>query len=85
MKVDPARTKGRRTVKIHPSNEKPIGQWNEYEIYMNGGDLQIYVNCLLQNYATECQELGGKICLQSEGSPKEFRNVVFIPIQSSTI
>ena len=80
MKVDPARTKDRRTVKIHPSNEKPIGQWNEYEIYMNGGDLQIYVNRLLQNYAIECQEVGGKICLQSEGSPKEFRNIVLIPI-----
>jgi len=82
MKVDPARTKGRHTVKIHPSNEKPTGQWNEYEIYINGGDLQIYVNRLLQNYATECQEVPGKICLQSEGSPKEFRNIVLIPIIS---
>jgi len=80
MKVDPARTKDRRTIKLHPSNEKPIGQWNEYEIYLNGGDLRIYVNCLLQNYATECQNLPGKICLQSEGSPKEFRNIVLIPI-----
>ena len=82
MKVDPARTKDRRTVKLHPSNEKPVGQWNEYEIYVNGGDLQIYVNRLLQNYATECQETSGKICLQSEGSPKEFRNIVLIPIIS---
>lgn len=81
MKVEPARTKGRRTLKLHPSNEKPIGQWNECEIYLNGGDLQIYINRLLQNFATHCQEVPGKICLQSEGSPKEFRNIVLIPIK----
>ena len=28
----------------------------------------------------ECEEAGGKICLQSEGSPKEFRNIVLVPI-----
>jgi hypothetical protein len=80
MKVDPDRTKGRRTVKLNPSNEKPIGQWNEYEVFLNSGDLRIYVNRLLQNVAAECEQVPGKICLQSEGSPKEFRNVVLIPI-----
>jgi len=81
MKVDPARTKGRRTVKLHPSNEKPIGQWNEYEVLLNAGNLRIYVNRLLQNTATECEQGPGKICLQSEGSPKEFRNIVLLPIK----
>lgn len=81
MKVDPARTRGRRTAKLHPSNEKPIGQWNDYEVYINKGDLRIYVNRLLQNMATEVEEAPGKICLQSEGSPKEFRNIVLIPIK----
>ena len=80
MKVDPARTRGRRTAKIHPSNEKPIGQWNDYEVYLNKGDLRIYVNRLLQNMASEVEETRGKIALQSEGSPKEFRNIVLIPI-----
>jgi len=80
MKTDPARTRGRHTAKMYPSNEKPSGQWNEYEIYLNGGDLRIYVNRLLQNTATEVAEIPGKICLQSEGSPKEFRNIVLIPI-----
>jgi len=81
MKVDPARTRGRHTVKMHPSNEKPIGQWNDYEVCLNGSDLRIYVNRLLQNIATEVEEVPGKICLQSEGSPKEFRNIVLIPIK----
>jgi len=80
MKVDPSRTRGRRTVKMHPSNERPIGQWNDYEVTLNGGDLGIRVNNLLQNKASDCAEIPGKICLQSEGSPKQFRNIVLVPI-----
>ena len=80
MTVDPARTRGRNTRKLHPSNERPIGQWNDYEMTLDGGNLEILVNNLLQNTATEVEEVGGKICLQSEGSPKEFRNIVLVPI-----
>jgi len=81
MTVDPARTRGRNTRKLHPSNERPIGQWNDYETTLDGGNLEILVNNLLQNTATEVEEVGGKICLQSEGSPKEFRNIVLVPIE----
>lgn len=80
MQVAPARTRGRHTRKLHPTNEKEVGGWNEYEIYLNKGDLRIYVNGLLQNAATACWETPGKICLQSEGSPVEFRNIVLLPI-----
>ncbi len=80
MKTDPKRTRGAGTRKIHASNEKPIGQWDAYEITLNKGDLELRVNNLVQNIATECQEIPGKICLQSEGGPLEFRNIVLIPI-----
>jgi len=80
MKTDPARTRGRRTVKMHPSNERPLGEWNDYEMTLDGGDLEIKVNNLVQNTATECAEMGGKICLQAEGSHKQFRNIVLVPI-----
>jgi hypothetical protein len=80
MKTDPKRTKGRLTVKMHNSNEKPIGQWNQYELTLNGTDLEIKVNGLIQNTATECWETPGKICLQSEGAQMEYRNIVLIPI-----
>jgi len=66
---------------MHESNEKPIGQWDQYEIYLNKGDLRLIVNGLLQNVATECEERPGRICLQSEGGPLEFRNFVLIPIE----
>jgi hypothetical protein len=81
MKVDAERTSGRHTQKLYPSNERPIGQWNDYEVYLSGGRLAIFVNRLLQNTATECEEVAGKIGIQSEGSPKEFRNIVLIPIE----
>ena len=81
MKTDPARTRGRHTRKAQESNEKPVGEWNQYEVYMNKGDLRMYVNGLLQNSATECQEIAGTICLQSEGGPVEWRNLVLIPIE----
>ena len=80
MTVDPARTRGRNTRKLHESNERPLGEWNDYEMILDGGNLEILVNNLLQNTATECEEVPGKICLQSEGSPKEFRNIVLVPI-----
>jgi hypothetical protein len=80
MKTDPKRTKGRRTLRIHESNEKPIGQWNQYEISLDGPELEIKVNDLVQNTGTECWETPGKICIQSEGSQMEYRNIVLIPI-----
>jgi len=80
MKTDPSRTRGRHTPKMHPSNEKPLGEWNVYEITLDGGNLQIRVNGLLQNAAKECWETPGKICLQSEGAKTEFRNIVLVPI-----
>ncbi len=83
IKVDPERTSDPHTGKLHPSNERPIGEWNDYEMTLDGGDLEIKVNNLVQNTATECEEVPGKVCLQSEGSAKEFRNIVLVPIERS--
>lgn len=80
-KTDPERTKGRRTVKKHPSNEKPLGEWNRYEIVFDHSNLDVYVNHLLQNEARDCWETPGKIALQAEGAELEFRNIVLIPIK----
>ncbi len=84
MKTAADRTKGRHTRKQHPTNEKPVGGWNQYEITLDGEYLELKVNELVQNVATECWITPGKICLQSEGSPMEFRNLVLIPINKET-
>lgn len=80
MEVDEARTSGRRTRKIHQSSERSLGEWNHYKITMFGGNLTLEVNGKIQNVASWCEEKGGKICLQSEGAPIEFRNIRLTPL-----
>ena len=65
----------RRTPKRARSSENPVGEWNTYEIICLGNTMKVYVNGRLQNEATEMTISSGKICLQSEGRPVEFRNV----------
>ena len=80
MKTDPGRTKGQLTRKMHDSNEKPLGQWNQYEITLAGPNLELKVNDLVQNTASSCWETPGKICIQTEGAQMQYRNLVLIPI-----
>jgi len=80
MTVDPDRTKGRRTIKLHETNEKPLGEWNQYEITVDHGTITLKVNGLVQNMATDCEEVAGKIALQSEGAAIEFRDIKIKPI-----
>ena len=69
------RVRGRRTIKLKDSSEKPVGQWNAYDIICKDDWLVVLVNGVLQNVATKCSVRSGKICLQSEGTPIEFRNI----------
>lgn len=76
MQVDAARTSGRRTQMQAPCNEKAQGEWNHYKITLDRGDLTLEVNGEVQNRARWVERVAGHICLQSEGSRIQFRNVV---------
>ncbi len=80
MKVAADRTSGHHTVKMHPGSEKPIGQWNQYEIILDGGNLTLKVNGLVQNTASDVEEVPGTISLQSEGAAIKYRNIRLIPL-----
>lgn len=80
MKANADRTRGRRTVKAHETNEKPLGEWNRYRILLDRGELVLEVNGLVQNTATDCRQVPGRIALQSEGAAIEFRKVELRPI-----
>ncbi|MAC19219.1 MAG: hypothetical protein CMJ23_05975 [Phycisphaerae bacterium] len=80
MTADADRTKGRRTIKAHETNERPLGEWNRYRIRLDRGHLTLEVNGLLQNEASACRQVPGRIGLQSEGAYIEFRNVDLRPI-----
>lgn len=62
------------------TNEKTPGQWNTYEITLDGGDLTLVVNGKRINRATGCDQVAGKIGLQSEGGEIHFRTVKLIPL-----
>jgi len=70
----------RRTPKKGQSSEKPIGEWNVYDIICKGNSIVPHVNGEKKNEATQTSVASGKICLQSEGAPIEFRNVYIAPV-----
>jgi len=75
------RVKGRRVMKLKDSSEKPPGEWNAYDIICKDDWVVVLVNGVLQNVATKCSITSGKICLQSEGTPVEFRNIYIEPLE----
>ncbi|MBN2129029.1 MAG: DUF1080 domain-containing protein [Sedimentisphaerales bacterium] len=76
-----SRVRGRRTVKLKDSSEKPLGQWNAYDIICKDDWIVVMVNGVLQNLGTKCSDKSGKICLQSEGAKIEYRNIWVEPLQ----
>lgn len=75
------RVRGRNVRKLKDSSEKPLGQWNAYDIICKDDWVVVLVNGVLQNIATKCSITSGKICLQSEGAPVEFRNIYIEPLE----
>ena len=66
--------------KLKKSSEKPIGEWNVYDIICKDDWVVVFVNSVLQNVATKTSVTSGKICLQSEGTAIEFRNIYIEPV-----
>jgi hypothetical protein len=73
--------KGRRVPKRGEHNEKPVGEWNVYEVVCDGDTVRPYVNGKLMNEGTECSVTSGKICIQSEGGVWEARKIVLEPLK----
>ncbi|MHC5083913.1 MAG: 3-keto-disaccharide hydrolase [Planctomycetota bacterium] len=67
--------------KQQPSSEYRVGQWNSYDIICADDTITLMVNGVLQNIAAEASLTSGAICLQSEGSPIEFRNIYIQPLK----
>ena len=61
--------------KMKPSSENKPGEWNSFDIVCKGNTVEVKVNGVLQNYATNCSESKGGIGLQAEGCKIQFRNI----------
>ena len=60
--------------------EKPLGQWNRYEINVKGDTVTLVINGRQVNRATGCDVVAGHICLTAEGNEIQFRNVKLVPL-----
>lgn len=74
MKTDTSRLQGRNTKKTRHA-ERPLGEWNEYEIIVDHTTVVLNVNGETLNKAWDVLETAGKIGLQSEGAEIHFRNI----------
>ncbi|MGL6073332.1 MAG: 3-keto-disaccharide hydrolase [Fimbriiglobus sp.] len=74
---DAANKEGRRIIRIksEADYEKPVGEWNDYEIVCQGGEIKILVNGKLANHAKNASLKKGKIALQAEGAEIHFREM----------
>ena len=80
MKGDPARSKGRHVAHTM-GNERPQGEWNEYEIIVDGPTIILSVNGAELNRATECEATAGRIAIQAEGGQIWFKDVRLVPLK----
>lgn len=54
---------------------RPVGQWNHYYVRAIHGEVRLWVNGEEISGGTGCLPDHGYLCLESEGSPIEFRNL----------
>jgi len=57
-------------------NEKTVGEWNQLTIKSYKGTCSQYLNGKLVNEGTKSSSLAGRILLQYEGSPIDFRRLI---------
>jgi hypothetical protein len=84
LNVDPARQdpkNKRHYFRLKDGVEKPIGEWNQYEITCKGDTIKLVVNGQVANEGSGAEITKGKILLQSEGAEIFFRNVELQPLK----
>ena len=70
----------KRAPRLADPSEKPLGEWNTYEIHCRNDIIEVFVNGVKQNRVEQLPVSAGTIALQMEGYPIEFRNVWLEPL-----
>jgi len=60
--------------------ENPVGEWNRYEIVLDGTRLDVTLNGTKVNSVTAADVVAGHVGLQSEGAEVHFRKVELQPL-----
>ena len=58
-----------------PRRAKPAPEWNHYRVTCQDGAIKLAVNGKEVSGGYACRPRKGYLCLESEGSPVEFRNL----------
>ena len=72
--------RGRRHLNFNDGAEKPVGEWNEMTVICRGDTITVLVNDTVVNYGYDSSVTKGSVCLQSEGAPIEYREIVLTPL-----
>lgn len=62
--------------------EKAVGEWNRYELVVDGDSLDVFLNGILVNQAKHVKPTKGRIGLQSEGAEIFFRRIDLLPLSN---
>jgi hypothetical protein len=54
---------------------KGVGEWNHYYVRGINGEIRLWVNGEEVSGGANCEPSSGYLCLESEGSPVEFKNI----------
>ncbi len=54
---------------------RPVGEWNHYYVRAINGEVRLWVNGEEVNGGENCEPRKGFLCLESEGSPVEFKGL----------
>ncbi|WP_025761530.1 3-keto-disaccharide hydrolase [Dyadobacter tibetensis] len=73
--------KARRIPNLTEGTEKPLGEWNNYQIECYQNSIKVWLNGVLVNYGFNATASDGQIALQSEGAEVEFENISLEYIQ----
>jgi hypothetical protein len=74
---------GRLPRKATSPVEKPVGEWNIYDIIVAGDTITVSINGVQVNRTTNVQPSAGMIAFQAEGSTIEFRNIELTPLPAA--
>ena len=73
-------TKGNKVARKASDAEKPLGEWNTYQVVCAENTVTIFVNGTQMNQATGCSVVAGQIGIQCEGAQLEVRKVTLEPL-----
>jgi len=74
----------RRILNLTDDSERPVGEWNRMVIEAWRDRIRVWVNGDLVNDGFDCTAQRGRIAIQAEGTPVEFRRLDLTPINALT-